>query len=426
MFKLLLSLIGFLISIDLICQEVINGIILDSESNKTLPYASIFLQKGLKGSMSNDSGYFEIQVPDNSNNDSLVFKYLGYYDKVLPLHIFKSGSQIMLERRPIEIDSITVRPQPPIYYYKRALAKDSMLTPHNAYSTISYIRQDFYENGNRINIKEFVVKSYFPEDPRWNKNSDQLSGKDSSMMKAQHQILLFRDGGLEGDMNFMKKKIEKEKKKAIKKGEDPGPDSRTYLVDSMFGGPKTAINWLRSNTYRKSTDTSLINYKKSYVEFGKETNDEQIVIDITHKKTENKEPRSKWKYYIRSKDDAIFNSNGYVYWNLPIYIKPLLLVMGISLDYVKLEMNTNGQMIENYFYSSSMQFNFHIKATKKYLFKENERSNFLIKQRVSVSEFNIDNPQEINEKYRFDQSKYYKNQVYNDIGISWDDVNRIR
>ncbi len=61
-------------------QEVISisGIVFDSATGKTLPYAQISIRNSTTGTVTNDDGQFRLDIPDGFAGDTLLVAYMGY------------------------------------------------------------------------------------------------------------------------------------------------------------------------------------------------------------------------------------------------------------------------------------------------------------------------------------------------------------
>ena len=62
-------------------NNIIKGVLIDSETKKPLSYANIFLLDSNKGTTSDENGYFSIKVTNTSK--ILRFGYVGYHSKDL-------------------------------------------------------------------------------------------------------------------------------------------------------------------------------------------------------------------------------------------------------------------------------------------------------------------------------------------------------
>ena len=63
-------------------QTSLNGVVIDAESNKPVPYVSIGITNKPDGTVSNISGEFKIDLDTKiDNNDTLKFSSIGYQSK---------------------------------------------------------------------------------------------------------------------------------------------------------------------------------------------------------------------------------------------------------------------------------------------------------------------------------------------------------
>ena len=86
MIKAIITLIT-LIHVTLVFSQVNNQYILikanivDENTQKVMPFATVFNKQLANGTASNINGYFEL--PNNRIGDTIVVSYLGYKDKIL-------------------------------------------------------------------------------------------------------------------------------------------------------------------------------------------------------------------------------------------------------------------------------------------------------------------------------------------------------
>lgn len=73
-------------------KKTLEGTISD-ETKSTLPYATIASLRTQKYTVANAEGYFQVSVPEN---DTLVFKFLGYKDLYLPISDYQEGKSIKI------------------------------------------------------------------------------------------------------------------------------------------------------------------------------------------------------------------------------------------------------------------------------------------------------------------------------------------
>jgi hypothetical protein len=63
-------------------QVVLNGMVADSATMQALPNVNITLKNSLRGTVSNDKGYYIIETREN---DTLIFSMVGYYTESFPV-----------------------------------------------------------------------------------------------------------------------------------------------------------------------------------------------------------------------------------------------------------------------------------------------------------------------------------------------------
>lgn len=93
--KHLISPFLIFFSLSLFAQEAytIKGTLIDSSNNDPVDYANIGIQGKNLGTVSNDSGYFELEIADKFLEDSLTFSRIGYAaQKILIAELVKQGN----------------------------------------------------------------------------------------------------------------------------------------------------------------------------------------------------------------------------------------------------------------------------------------------------------------------------------------------
>lgn len=126
-------------------QEVtyITGLIIDAESLEPLPFATIGLKNKGKGTVSNNSGEFGLNITPDCINDTLYVSYLGFYGREIPVRqSFGNNFTITMKREFISIPEIIIRNQIP----QEIIYKTLSSIPHNYGNTPAYLT-GFYREG---------------------------------------------------------------------------------------------------------------------------------------------------------------------------------------------------------------------------------------------------------------------------------------
>jgi hypothetical protein len=74
----------------------IHGYVLDNTSKSALPYANIYVINSNVGAISNESGYYAIDVASFDDEDSIRFQYIGYKTKVIGINELRTSSTVYL------------------------------------------------------------------------------------------------------------------------------------------------------------------------------------------------------------------------------------------------------------------------------------------------------------------------------------------
>jgi len=88
--KLGTNIIFFIFSLSLFAQNSVKGIIKDAETDKPIPYVNIGIIKKNKGTVSNNEGKFEFEIPSNLMNDRVRLSSIGYKPKSMLIKDFIS------------------------------------------------------------------------------------------------------------------------------------------------------------------------------------------------------------------------------------------------------------------------------------------------------------------------------------------------
>ncbi len=88
-------------------QEV-KGILLDNSTKEPLPYANIYVLHQNRGTISNENGWFLLNIEGLKKTDTVQIKYVGYTPLLLPLAALDSSSTIYLKEEIFNLDEILV------------------------------------------------------------------------------------------------------------------------------------------------------------------------------------------------------------------------------------------------------------------------------------------------------------------------------
>ena len=150
--KLLLSLL--LLTLSLLSHAQIKGTITDAK-NEPLPFVNVIIENTYKGTTTNDSGYYELNVIETKTYN-LIFQYLGYktIKKTVRIDKFPFLLDITLEEEKVSLDEVIINAEenPANIIIRKTIAKRK----ENLEKIKSY-KADFYSRG-LIKIKDAPEK----------------------------------------------------------------------------------------------------------------------------------------------------------------------------------------------------------------------------------------------------------------------------
>lgn len=94
-------------------NQIFKGTVLDQKTNEPLAYTNIIVLHKYKGTISNESGGFSIDISELQNTDSLSFQYIGYQTKKYILSELENNSTIFLQEDLINLSEAFVYGNPP-------------------------------------------------------------------------------------------------------------------------------------------------------------------------------------------------------------------------------------------------------------------------------------------------------------------------
>jgi hypothetical protein len=116
--KCVVSLFLFLSVSSLInAQQLITKRIVDATTGKALPYANIYNSRTQSGVISNEDGYFTLDVSKLMTNDTIRFQYVGYSTQKMTTDAFLKTKSVQLNGRIMDLSEMVV-------YAKAPNAKD--------------------------------------------------------------------------------------------------------------------------------------------------------------------------------------------------------------------------------------------------------------------------------------------------------------
>jgi len=408
-----ISLLVFCFSFVLIVKsQGVSGIILDAKTGENLPFATLVITGTTTGSISNKAGEFNMVIPDSLLSKGITISYLGYKNTMIGEP--KSGSFYTVKLTPsvTTLSEVIVRPLKPEDYIKRAVKKIPQNYAALPFGTLAYYREKFQENGNFIAFHEAAFESYCPAY--------------LDTIPNQHKLVLYRTTDDIQDIQFMRDKMlkseAKEKRKALKKGEEYDEDDTKDFISASFGGPEEVLS---SDLVKKQEDyLDSTKFKKFRYEFAPESeymDREMMVINFKSRGTVD-HMRLEGKIYIDNVSEAIAVVEYSGEFVIPVALKPIILAFGLTIGEILFNKKVHYQFADNYWYPKTIQMDVTAPLTKIHMFKPNQKSVFDIEQIFTINQLYFDKMIEFDKEQRFDSEKPMDEQIFNNGQISWSDI----
>ncbi len=124
----------------------VKGLVTDAVSGKPLPFATIAIYGTNKGTISNESGEFTLNIPDNTTDPVLVVSFIGYRNQYRPVTLpAASGLNISLLKDVVSLQEVIIRYQDPAALLDEALKR----IPQNYLNDYSLMNAYYRENVQR-------------------------------------------------------------------------------------------------------------------------------------------------------------------------------------------------------------------------------------------------------------------------------------
>ncbi len=398
-------------------ERIVEGIIIDAESNQPLPFATIGIQNTFIGTASNSEGRFVLSVPGGYSDSTLVISYMGYTSQSISLKTIQSKVQIQLYEDTFTLKEVEVRPWEPWDYIWNAMQKIPQNYPQKPFMSQGYYSEYAMENGVYLKFTEAVVETYNP-----------AYGADN---KTQAKVLKARRGDDLGQLQFMRDKIEKKQAKAaktsIKKGEEPQNQKSIdeQIMSATFAGPKTV---LRADPLRDTASFLDIRHKKKYryfIEGYTKYQGEDIIIIGFESRGVYEHMRQSGNVFISLRSDAIISIelDGEVV--IPGVARPVIFLLGFGITNPEIHARLQYKRIGDLWYPSDFSMEGGTRLTKKKTFKKNDRSEFYIEVALINNSFDLENVFEIPKDERINGDKGLEEQVEPDPAF-WENYKVVR
>ena len=372
-----LSLCLMLIPVLLSGQLKVEGTLVDSLTQEPIPFANVWLKGTSNGTLTNNLGRFTIEV-DTSLSDSLEFSLIGYNPKKHNIHLIPKLRPFWIElsSKSFELNAVIITPITAQEYIRRAIISIENNYDIGGRKDRYYYREVIKENGTYNRFTEAILDLY---QPRLNP-----SVHDTAIIRIKGGQVLDNAEYIKFMRKSIKKKVDKDNKKRVKKGEltKEFTDATEYI---SFSSPYIFIDSNFTTKAPSFLDSIHFDKYEYQIEYGYQSKGrDMLCVSFNQKKKVYDNLHCGYIYIV----DSSYAIEGIDYgWSekgkkqlIPAWAKAALWVYRLQIDdpdlVAKIRFNeSNGKWsLDHYFINLSGRF------TKKYFFDDNESSRFDINQ----------------------------------------------
>lgn len=404
--------------------QKISGKVSDAETGEPLPFASVGIEGTNIGVSSNLEGEFTLLVPESDREGKLVFNFLGYESQTVLIGSIQ-GKNIEVKLKPAvsELGEIVIRPVSAAEYVRQAMESREE-NYASRFTGNAYFRQVTTDKGTPLQFSEGYFQTYVPTY--------------LDTVKVQQRLLLLEEKDELGELAFnakrRKKKFEKAKRKAKKKGEDFDDEEARKKAEIVSMGMLSPAELIGSDPVRTLEGFLSAETLKDYnFEFRENTSylgRSMVVISFKSKgkvKIEESALGGKQQgiLYFDKETDALAAADYTSKMIIPAAIKPILYLAGYSIPNPSVRKQLRYELKNGKWLPRSIRFDLKMKLTRRYLFSKNEKSDLTAHMLVNFTGWQTENLKPIPKDKRFTHKKKMEDQVYPMEGIAWKQVNRI-
>ena len=139
---------------------LIQGMVRDAQNKEALPFTNVYLKESNIGTVSNEKGAFNINIPQDQKNDSLVFSRIGYKRLTMEISGSSSPLEVFLPENELVLNEVVVTG-----YTANAIVEKAIANIPNNYNQSPYRSTGFYrvtsqKDDNYIHLSEAVFDIY--------------------------------------------------------------------------------------------------------------------------------------------------------------------------------------------------------------------------------------------------------------------------
>lgn len=180
----------------------VEGKIFDLKSKQPLPFANIGILNKSVGTVSNEDGKFLLKVHENLIHDTLVFNYLGYLSKAIPIDQITESIEVGLNQQAISLQEVIIRSSNPKTLVGKAIDRKMDNYPRQPFMIRSFYRESLKRDKKFMSYTEGLLDVYKSSyGPTIYTDQARLIKKRRYTNVSQYDTVMFRlKGGIQSSL----------------------------------------------------------------------------------------------------------------------------------------------------------------------------------------------------------------------------------
>jgi hypothetical protein len=389
------------------CQEptVIRGRVIDQELKTGLAYVNIGLRHTNAGTVSSESGAFQLTIPSTAVGDSVQFSYMGYGTERFALKNLLDGENIVaLPRKSILLSEAIVNPVSAEEYVRRAIdrvtanyADKSLLATGDYYSFTSF------NETQEKSLKEAVVSTYVP-------GSNDKQELHSSILHAR----------------IINKSVQKETNTGSNRKQEKWNTIDSILptmFEMMLGDELSGIDPVHDDDAYFFLQPSKFKKFKFHLDEVVSYGDRRMLVISFDQLKRIKRDLTKGKIFIDTESFAIAAIEYEGVFKVPGILKLMLAPFGLDWDEVRYTESVQYREFSDKWFITSKHHTYYFDMERTKVFQSNEDKITFIEQSFVVTDLQTNEVQPIEEAKRIKQGVPWDEQALDPDPSFWDTYN---
>lgn len=161
--RMIITILGFMMFGEMYGQETINlsGKILDDNNSVPMPFAQLSVANSTLGTVTNDDGQFQLNIPSKFRNDTLLVAFLGYETSRKRIsELTGQHSEIRLKSKVVQLSEVEIVGLTPQEVIRRAVANIPANYGTDSLILTAFVRSQKFVGNKLAEFTEAVIRDF--------------------------------------------------------------------------------------------------------------------------------------------------------------------------------------------------------------------------------------------------------------------------